>query len=385
MQWNACVENAISLRRSLHRKPELTWEEHETAQILRNELSKADIKWRACAELGTIARFAQDAPGRHIALRSDMDALPIHEQTGVPWSSQVEGKMHACGHDGHAATLMATAWWLKAHEDQLPGPVSLLFQPAEEGGHGAKKMIEDGALDGIDAIFGWHNWPVIPFGTAICPDGPVMSANGTFAITLHGKGGHASQPELCANPLSAAAAITQELHSLATRKFPAQQSIVIAVTSLNAPSQDTVIPDEAHLGGSFRISDNDLRESVHHHITQTAQQAAALYGVEANVEMRPRYLATVNHPEQAALYRDILSKELGADWQDPKVLAPVMASEDFSYYLQEIPGAFALIGSGDGQDHHHPCHSPHFDFNDDLIPRVMRVFLRLAGGPLPTE
>lgn len=373
------------MRRALHRKPELTWQEHETAKTVRQKLTDAGIEWRVSADLGTVATLAKDASGPHVALRSDMDALPIEEKSGVEWTSVHKGKMHACGHDGHAATLMGVAWWLKSIEKDLPGPVSLIFQPAEEGGHGAKKMIEDGALEGVDVIYGWHNWPVIPFGRVICPDGPVMSANGTFSMTLHGKGGHASQPELCKNPITASALIIQELHSLAAREFSAQQSVVIAVTSLEANSQETVIPHTVELAGSFRISDNALREKVHKRITEVAKNAAALYGVGAEVEIFPRYLATINHGDQAAHYRRQLSAEFGAECHDPEILSPVMASEDFSYYLQEIPGAFALIGSGDGKTHHHPCHSPYFDFNDDLIPRVMRVFTRLAGGSLPDD
>jgi amidohydrolase len=185
--WSDITGAAVRVRRALHRRPELTWNEVETAAAIRHELSRAGIQWRACADTGTVATLAGNAPGRHIALRGDMDALPIAETSGAEWTSEVHGCMHACGHDGHTATLLAAAWWLKQHESTLPGPVTLLFQPAEEGGHGAKKMIEDGAFDGVDAIFGWHNWPAIPFGKAVCPDGPVMAANGTFSITVTAK------------------------------------------------------------------------------------------------------------------------------------------------------------------------------------------------------
>jgi hippurate hydrolase len=202
--WQALTDAAVALRRRLHRHPELAWEETTTAQLVRDELDQAGIAWRACAGTGTVATLAPHAPGRHVALRTDLDAMPIDEATGVDWSSETPGVMHACGHDGHIATLFAAAWWCKRHEDLLPGPVTLLFQPAEEGGHGAKGMLDDGGLDGVDVVYGWHNWPALPVGRAVCPDGPVMSANGTFEIEVLGVGGHASQPEVTRDPVLAA-------------------------------------------------------------------------------------------------------------------------------------------------------------------------------------
>ncbi|MEQ9316240.1 MAG: amidohydrolase, partial [Henriciella sp.] len=173
--WEQLIVEATGFRHELHQHPELTWQENDTAARIRARLDALGIEWRACAGTGTVAKLAKDAPGRHVGLRADIDALPINEASGRDYSSTHDGCMHACGHDGHSAALMSTAAWLKANEAALPGPVTLLFQPAEEGGHGAKMMIEDGALDGIEAIFGWHNWPAIPFGKAVCPDGAVMA------------------------------------------------------------------------------------------------------------------------------------------------------------------------------------------------------------------
>jgi hippurate hydrolase len=382
-EWPDIVTGVVDLRHALHRRPELTWAERETAQTIRDRLTAVDIRWRTCAETGTVALLAPKAKGRHIALRGDIDALPLSEQSGVDWSSEHDGCMHACGHDGHTATLMGTALWLKQHESLLPGPVTLLFQPAEEGGHGAQRMIEDGALEGVDAIFGWHNWPAIPYGKAICPDGPVMSANGTYGITVKGKGGHASQPELCRDPVLAAAAITMAVQQVVARRLAPQRAVVVSLTSIDARSGDTIIPETARLGGSFRLSDDALRETVTNLITETARDTAKAYGVEAEVEIRPRYGATVNHAAEAEIYRTALADEFGPDWQSKETLAPIMASEDFSYYLNEVPGAFALIGADDGNGHDVPCHSTHYDFNDALIPHLMRIYARLAGAPLP--
>ena len=380
--WATVVDEAVALRRSLHRQPELTWQEHATAKRIRAELDGLGIPWEACAETGTIGRLATGRDGRHVALRADIDALPIMEATGAEWQSAVPGVMHACGHDGHTATLLAATRWLKAHEDQLPGPVSLLFQPAEEGGHGAKRMIEDGALTGVDIIFGWHNWPSMPRGHALCPDGVVMCANGSFIITLQGHGGHASQPELCRDPVLAAAAITQGLQQVVSRRMAPQEPAVVTVASIMAESADTVIPDSAVVRGSIRAVSLDSRATIEAAITEIATRIASAYGVEAEVEHVPRYGPTVNDSAAAEEFRAALAAELGADWPCQSTAVPLMGSEDFSYYLAEIPGAFAIIGSGEG-DGSAGLHNPHYDFNDALIPLVMRLFTRLSGGPVP--
>ena len=376
--WDEIGAAAVALRHDLHRQPELGWEETATAQRIRDELDRLGIPWRACADTGTVGTLAAGAPGRHVALRADIDALPIVEDTGVAWSSEAEGRMHACGHDGHTATLVAAAAWLKQHEADLPGPVSLVFQPAEEGGHGAKAMIDDGALEGVDVIFGWHNWPAIPVGQAVCPDGTVMCANGSFTVALTGSGGHASQPELCRDPVLAAAAITQALQQIVSRRSAPQEPTVVSVASIMAESMDTIIPQRAALHGSVRAASTSARTWIYEQIEQIATATATAYGVEAAVEHRPRYGATINHPGPAEELRTALAAELGPTWQAVDTRIPVMASEDFSYYLERIPGAFALVGAGT-TERPPPCHSPAYDFNDDLIPVVARLYARLSG------
>ncbi len=383
--WPTIMGEAQAFRRQLHMAPELPWQEVKTAEAIRARLDALGIPWKQCAGTGTLGFLAQSASGRRIALRGDIDALPIVEQTTHDWRSQHEGCMHACGHDGHTATLMAAAAWLKSHEDALPGPVTLLFQPAEEGGHGAKKMIEDGALENIDAVFGWHNWPAIAFGKAVCPDGAIMAGNGTFNITVKGSGGHASQPELVRDPVLAAAAITMALQQIVARRVSPQRSVVVSVSSIDAPSGDTIVPEMAKIGGSIRITDPADRDFVNGLIEQISRDVAAAYGVEATTEIIRRYDATINHAAEAAQMRAGLADELGADWLGETTATPIMASEDFSYYLKEKPGAFALIGSDDGEGHADPCHSSHYDFNDRLIPVVTRLYARLAGAPLPNS
>ncbi|WP_151670578.1 N(2)-acetyl-L-2,4-diaminobutanoate deacetylase DoeB2 [Nitrincola schmidtii] len=382
--WDQYIQQAIHLRRELHKQPELTWQEEATAARIRAELTSLNIPWESCAQYGTLGRLATDKPGPHIALRGDIDALPINEKSGMPWSSEKQGCMHACGHDGHTATLMMAAYWLKAHEDQLPGPVTLLFQPAEEGGHGALRMIEEGALKGIDMIYGWHNWPAIPYGQAVCPEGPVMAGNGTFKLTVTGQGGHSSQPEVCRDPVLSASAIVVALQQIVSRRLPPQDSTVLSVTSIDGRSSPTVIPDEVIIEGGFRIAQPANRQRLANLIEEIAGATARAYGTQCHVEMFPRYDATINHAKQAAHYRDALEQEFGDQVISQTTPLPIMASEDFSYYLKEIPGAFALIGSDDGQlQHSRPCHNAQYDFNDALINRVARVYARLVGAPVP--
>jgi len=303
----------------------------------------------------------------------------MDEKNNFDYISQRPQCMHACGHDGHTATLMAAAIWLKKNEDLLNNPVTLIFQPAEEGGHGAKKMIEEGCLEGVDFIYGWHNWPAIEFGKAVCPDGIVMAGNGTFHIKVTGKGGHSSQPELCLDPVLAASAIVVSLQQIVSRQIAPQKIAVVSVTYLNAPSGETTIPDCAELGGSIRVYDDAMRDEIFCSIKEIAQSTAKAYGVEAMVELNPRYSATINNPKAAQNMREVLSENLGEDYQS-SINVPIMASEDFSYYLQKIPGAFALIGSDDGEENHNkPCHNVYYDFNDKLIESVSKVFIELAG------
>ncbi|QEP44239.1 amidohydrolase [Ectothiorhodospiraceae bacterium BW-2] len=377
--WSKRVAEAVAFRHLLHSQPELTWQEHRTAALIRQQLTKLGIAWRPCATTGTVATLAPAASGTHVALRGDIDALPLQEQTKLPYQSQTPGTMHACGHDGHTATLLATAMGLKQHESSLPGPVSLLFQPAEEGGHGAKKMIDEGALQGVELIFGWHNWPAIPFGQALCPDGVVMAGNGTFHIEIRGHGGHSSQPELCRDPVLAAAAMTLNLQQIVSRRLAPQQSVVVSVTSIDARSGVTIVPDSAKVEGSFRVSNRAAREITEQAIVEIATSTAQSYGVVAEATIGSRYEATINHAVAAAQMRCQLQQVLGEAWQS-SLATPVMASEDFSDYLQQIPGAFALIGSDDGESHHQAaCHNTGYDFNDRLIDPVARVLMRLAG------
>lgn len=237
-------------------------------------------------------------------------------------------------------------------------------------------MLESGCLEEVDFIYAWHNWPAIKFGQALCPDGIVMAGNGTFHITLKGVGGHSSQPEICKDPVLAASAVTLALQQIVSRKTAPQKVCIVSVTSIEAPSGVTTIPEHARLHGSIRVSDNDMRDEVAASIKQITVDVAKAYGVNAEVEFRTRYSATINDPEAAHKVRKLLHQQLGENFQTDH-LSPVMASEDFSYYLEKIPGAFMLIGSDDGDNT--PCHNVKYDFNDRLIEPVSKLLMKLAN------
>lgn len=383
MKWEQLIEEAATARRQLHRIPELCWQEHKTCRFIEARLEQLGVSWRRCAGTGLVVRLAPDAPGEHVGLRCDMDGLPMTERNGFDYVSTVTGRMHGCGHDGHMATMVAVVSWLKLHESILPGPVTCIFQPAEEGGHGARGMIDDGALRGVDRIFGWHNWPAIDYGKAICPAGPLMAANASFEIELTGRGGHASQPELCRDPVLAAAAVTLGLQQVISRRLAPQKAGVVSVTSIDGRSGETIIGDKAKLGGSVRMSKTADIKGVGKEIASIADAIAAGYGVSADVQYEERYPAVINEEKSATTLSREMGQILGDDWSCRKTAAPIMASEDFSYYLEKIPGAFALVGAGDGAVHSIACHNTAYDFNDKLIEPMARLLVRIAGAPDP--
>ena len=375
---DAMVARARSLRHELHRHPELMYQEERTARVVRDELTRLGIAWQPCAGTGTVARLADGARGRHVALRADLDALPLTELTGLPYASEHAGLMHACGHDGHTASLLAAAAWLKAHEAALPGPVTLLFQPAEEGGHGAKRMVEGGALTGVDEVFGYHNWPPIPFGKAGCVPGTIFAANGEWTATIIGRGGHASSPQHCIDPILAGAHFVTLAQQIVSRQVAPQDAAVVSVTCFHGGTADNIIPDSVELVGTVRAATTTLRDELARRVEATLTAACAPSGATGRFVYRPCYPATVNHAGSATRAQEALRAVLGADGLANDGL-PVMAAEDFGYYLTHVPGAFILLGAGRPGAVMEPCHSPRFDYNDDLIPVVVRVWSRLTG------
>ncbi len=376
--FDEIVARAVELRHDLHAHPELAFEEVRTTQEVRAELTRLGIEWAPCTATGTVGRLAPDASGPGIAFRADLDALPVEEQTELPYQSTVKGWMHACGHDGHTASLLAAAALLKQQERRLSGPVTLIFQPGEEGGHGARRMIEAGALEGVSRIYGFHNWPAIPFGRAVAVEGTVMAANGQFLAIVHGRGGHASQPEGCIDPILALSSFVTQVQQVVSRRVAPQRAAVVTVGRFHAGSANNIIPDRAECEGTIRASTTAQLEEV------SQLCAAVFHGTCDAAGARPEwhwtrdYPATVNHPEAAKRAREAVVRVMGpeAPWTEG---VPIMAAEDFSYFAERVPGCYLLLGTGRPGKPLESCHSPRFDFDDALIPVVMRLWHDLAG------
>lgn len=379
-----------AFRRDLHKHPELGYEEHRTSEAIQRELSAAGVEFKAGYAKGTgvVAHLpATDGGDRPaVALRADIDALPIPESTGKPWASVHEGKMHACGHDGHTAILLGAARALSKVEHR-PNPVTFLFQPAEEGGGGGKRMCEDGALageaggglgSGVGRIFGLHNWPGLPFGTIATRPGPLLAATDMFEITVRGEQTHAAFPHMGRDPIPVACQIVGALQTIASRDTSPTDPIVVSVTQIHAGSTHNVLETEARLSGTVRTVLDETRGLARERMHAIAAGQAAAMGCEAGVEWTEGYPVTRNDP---AMTDRVLCAARDAVGESNTVVLPepFLGGEDFSYYGEHVPACFFVLGTcPEGEDNPALLHQPHFDFSDDAIPLGVEMFRRLA-------
>jgi hippurate hydrolase len=325
---------------------------------------------RGLGGTGLVGQIKKGSGNRAIGIRADMDALPIDEATGLAYASCNVGIMHACGHDGHTAMLLAAAKHI-AQKGVFSGTVNLIFQPAEEGLGGAKKMMEDGLFKQFpcDAIFAMHNMPTHPQGHLVLRDGSAMASSDNVTITLHGKGGHGAMPHVAADPVVAGSAIVMGLQSIVARNIDPQQMAIITVGAFNAGVANNVIPQTATLRLSVRSLDRDVRILLEKRITELVHAQAQSYGVSADIDYQRGYPVLVNHLAETDFARDVAEELVGAD----KVVRQGRAltgSEDFAFMLEEVPGSYLLIGNGDGTgDGHGACmvHNPGYDFNDQNV------------------
>lgn len=370
------VAIATAIRHDLHRHPELGMQEYRTAGQVRARLVELGIPFRVVAGTGTVATVAGSRSGPVVGLRAELDALPMCEQTGLAHASTASGIMHACGHDGHAAALLGLAHLAVERRERLAGTLVLLFQPGEEGLGGAALMLADDALRGVESVYALHNWPTIPGGRSACPDGPIMSANGSFRIRIEGRGGHASQPDDCRDPVHAGAMLVGMLQSLVSREAAPQEAAVVGVSCFQAGTAVNVIPDRAELAGTIRALSTSRREQLATRIREQARYLGQALGVDIQVDYRPHYPPVLNHQAQAAILRAALAVELGPalPWT---TRIPCMGADDFALFLEQVPGAYALLGSGSGVGP--PCHSSRYDFADTLLPTMIRIWARLVG------
>ena len=375
------LERLVAIRRDIHAHPELGYEEHRTADLLERELRGLGFEPRRPIETGLVA---DTGSGPALALRSDLDALPLTEKTGAAHASQHEGRMHACGHDGHAAILLGTAMALSAVRDRLPSNVRLLFQPAEEGLAGAAKMIEAGALDGVSRIFGLHNWPLLPLGRLAVKAGPLMASASSFRVTIRGRGGHGSQPWEAKDPVVPACHFVTQLQSIVSRDTDHAKPATVSACQIHGGTAINIIPDEVSISGTVRTFDDAQTAAIGESIARIASAAASAGGCTAETEFRSYYPVTVNHAEEAALVAEV-GAELFGEANVTSAGLPMAGAEDFSFYLQQRPGAYFFLGGGVEGQENAPCHSTRYDFNDELILRGVRTYLRLVERSLGCE
>ncbi|CAM4469548.1 amidohydrolase [Paenibacillus phoenicis] len=365
------AERFVEIRRELHRYPELSNEEFETTRQIRGWLEEAGIRILDIPlTTGLVAEVGGLQGGPVIALRADIDALPIQEETGLPFASANPGKMHACGHDFHTAALIGTAYALKAREAELKGTVRLIFQPAEEKAKGARQVIASGALDGVQAIFGMHNKPDLPVGTIGIKSGALMAAADGFVVEVAGRGTHAAVPEAGNDPIVTAAHLVTVLQSIISRNVGSLESAVISVTKLHSGTAWNVVPETALLEGTIRTFDEEVRRRVLQRFEEVVQGVAAAFGTTASVRWIEGPPPVLNDPKLAELG---LAAAEAAGYQGIMPV-PSPAGEDFSWYQREVPGLFVFMGTDGPQEWHHPA----FDLDERAIPVSIGFFTKLA-------
>jgi len=388
----ALKDEATVWRRELHQNPQTKYEEEFASALVAQKLTEWGIPFKkGIAKTGIVATITgnKNDSGKTLGLRADMDALDILEKSGQPHASKTPGKMHACGHDGHTATLLATAKYLNETKN-FNGQVHLVFQPAEEGGNGANKMIDEGLFRNfkIDYMFGIHNWPGVPTGKIGMRPGPLLASVDEFHITIKGVGGHAAMPHATIDPVVVTSQIVTALQSVVARNVDPIDTVVVSVTNFHAGSGAfNIIPDEAKLIGTVRAFNNETREKVIARMKSIIEGIATSMGATAECDFMFHNYATVNDTkavEMAARAASVVVGENNVDQETP----PSMGGEDFSAYLREKPGAFIFVGQGvpeKDSPHNRGLHHPGYDFNDEIIPIGVSYFATLVEQNLPLE
>ena len=386
------------VRKDIHAHPELCYQEARTSALVADQLRQFGVEVHTglgvTGVVGVIKGHLPPAAGqplKSLGLRADMDALPIQELNTFEHASQHPGKMHACGHDGHTATLLAAAKHLAANRD-FAGTVYVIFQPAEEGGGGAREMIKDGLFERfpMDAVFALHNWPGLPVGLFAVSPGPVMASSNEFRITVRGKGAHAAMPHMGIDPVPVAAAMVQSFQTIVTRNNKPVDAAVISVTMINAGEATNVIPNTCEMRGTVRTFSVPVLDLIEQRMREVAQHTAAAYGATCDFEFVRNYPPTINDATQAAFAKRVFTAAFGAANVGDQ--EPTMGAEDFAYMLMEKPGAYIFLGNGTG-DHRDighgggPCtlHNPSYDFNDDLIGIGATGWVRLVNDAFKSD
>ncbi|MFF0924540.1 M20 aminoacylase family protein [Rhizobium leguminosarum] len=371
----AYLDEIIALRHDLHQYPELAFQELRTSKLVASRLSSWGYEVATgIAGTGIVATLRRGEGKKRIGIRADMDALPIEEATGLAYASSNPGVMHACGHDGHTSILLAAARYL-AESGNFSGTLRLIFQPAEEIGAGARKMISEGLFERfpVDAVFGLHNWPGVPTGQFGFVAGPAMASVDKAIIKIIGKGGHGAEPHRTVDPVLASASFITALQSVVSRNVDPQEMAVVTVGSIHAGSASNVIPESVEMQLTMRAYNETVRQLLRERIPALARAQAESFGAEADVNYRLGFPALINHAAETAFTRDVAYDALGPAAIE-KDFRPRTASEDFAFMLQANPGSYLFVGNGDSA----PLHSAHYNFNDAIIAPAARYWVRLA-------
>ena len=369
----------IEWRHTIHEKPEIAYQEKDTSDFISKKLNEFGIEvHQGIGKTGIVGiiKGKNSSSDKAIAIRADMDALPMTEKTNLPYASKNEGVMHACGHDGHSTMLLGAAKYL-AETRNFYGTVYCVFQPAEEGGNaGAKAMINDGLFKKfkIDTVWGIHNWPGIPVGEAVIHEGFAMAGGDIIVVTIEGKGGHAAQPQYSNDPMVAAGFTITALQSLISRQLDPFKNAVLSLTKIEGGSAFNVIPDTVTIGGTLRSTNESIRNDMLKKIKSVVVNACQISNCEVNIEIRPGYPPTINDKKSAKLASEIFKNTFGDTFINLDE-TPTMGSEDFSYMLHKKPGAYIWLGAGVNSE---KLHSAHYDFNDDLLPIGAEYWANLA-------
>ncbi|WP_368652739.1 M20 family metallopeptidase [Ornithinibacillus sp. 4-3] len=376
-QLEAHYDEMVEIRRHLHQHPELSHQESETPKYIAEYHRNLghDVRTNVGGN-GVVATLKGAKPGKTVALRADFDALPIHEETDVPFRSKVDGVMHACGHDAHTATLLVLAKVLNGMKDELEGNVVFIHQHAEElAPGGAKPMIEDGCLDGVDVIFGTHIWSIFPLGTIETVTGPIMAASDRFEIEIQGKGGHGAQPHLTKDAVVVASTLVNQLQQIVSRRVDPIESAVVTVGNFVAQNAFNVIADKATLGGTVRTFTPEIRDLIEKEIGRIVEGVCVAADVEYKLNYYRGYPAVVNHKEETEFLMDVAKSVPNVE--EVKEMVPTMGGEDFSYYLEHVKGNFFFTGAKHPDwDHAYPHHHPKFDIDE----RTMLVAASTLGA-----
>ncbi|WP_138424098.1 M20 aminoacylase family protein [Maritimibacter alexandrii] len=369
-------------RQDIHANPELLFDTHRTAALVAEKLRAfgCDEVVEGIGRTGVVGviKGKSDTAGKVIGLRADMDALPIKEATGLPYASGTDGKMHACGHDGHTSMLLGAAQYL-AETRNFDGTCVVIFQPAEEGGGGGREMVEDGMMDrwGIQEVYGMHNWPGVPVGQFQIRAGGFFAATDQFDLTIEGKGGHAAKPHEGVDPTVVASHVIVALQTIASRNVDPVKHVVVSVTTMQTEGDSyNVIPQRVHMKGTIRTHDADVREAAPERVKALAEGIASGFGARAEFTYLPGYPVMVNSEEQTAFAAEVAQAVTG---QETAEADPIMGGEDFAYMLEARPGAYILVGNGDTA----PVHHPEYNFNDEAIPAGCSWWAEIVERRMP--